>query len=45
MKGGTTFHFVTDGIDPALERAKEAAGDRTSASAAASDDPQFLARG
>jgi dihydrofolate reductase len=27
MKGGTTFHFVTDGIDAALERAKEAAGD------------------
>src|SRR5690242_6616412 len=28
MKGGTTFHFVTDGILAALERAKEAAGDR-----------------
>jgi dihydrofolate reductase len=28
MDGGTTFHFVTDGIDAALERAKEAAGDR-----------------
>ena len=26
MKGGTTFHFVTDGIEPALERAREAAG-------------------
>ena len=25
MKGGTTFHFVTDGIHAALERAKEAA--------------------
>jgi dihydrofolate reductase len=25
MKGGTTFHFVTDGIDSALQRAKEAA--------------------
>jgi dihydrofolate reductase len=25
MEGGTTFHFVTDGIEPALERAKEAA--------------------
>ena len=25
MEGGTTFHFVTDGIDAALERAKEAA--------------------
>lgn len=26
MKGGTTFHFVTDGIEAALERALEAAG-------------------
>jgi dihydrofolate reductase len=26
MEGGTTFHFVTDGIRAALERAKEAAG-------------------
>src|ERR1700759_1946076 len=25
MKGGTGFHFVTDGIQPALERAREAA--------------------
>jgi dihydrofolate reductase len=25
MAGGTTFHFVTDGIHSALERAKEAA--------------------
>jgi dihydrofolate reductase len=25
MHGGTTFHFVTDGIDAALDRAKEAA--------------------
>ena len=28
MSGGTTFHFVTDGIEAALERAIEAAGDR-----------------
>jgi len=28
MSGGTTFHFVTDGIDKALERAIQAAGDR-----------------
>ncbi len=28
MKGGTTFHFVTDGIHAAAERAKEAAGGR-----------------
>jgi dihydrofolate reductase len=26
MKGGTTFHFVTDGIEAALRRAREAAG-------------------
>ena len=26
MKGGTDFHFVTDGIHAALDRAKEAAG-------------------
>ncbi len=26
--GGTTFHFVTDGIEAALARAKEAAGHR-----------------
>jgi dihydrofolate reductase len=28
MKGGTTFHFVTDGIRSALDQAKAAAGDR-----------------
>jgi dihydrofolate reductase len=27
MQGGTTFHFVTDGFDAALARAKETAGD------------------
>jgi dihydrofolate reductase len=27
MAGGTTFHFVTDGFDAALEQAKAAAGD------------------
>ncbi|KNX38840.1 dihydrofolate reductase family protein [Luteipulveratus halotolerans] len=27
-EGGTTFHFVTDGIESALARAREAAGDR-----------------
>jgi dihydrofolate reductase len=26
--GGTTFHFINDGIESALERAREAAGDR-----------------
>lgn len=28
MEGGTTFHFVTEGYDVALARAKEAAGER-----------------
>jgi hypothetical protein len=28
MSGGTTFHFVTDGIEAALERARAAAGGR-----------------
>ncbi len=28
MRGGTTFHFVTDGIHAALERAAQAAGGR-----------------
>jgi len=27
MQGGTTFHFVTDGIEAALAEAREAAGD------------------
>ena len=26
MEGGTTFHFVTDGIEAALEQAKEISG-------------------
>jgi dihydrofolate reductase len=28
MEGGTTFHFITSGIEAALERAREAAGSR-----------------
>jgi dihydrofolate reductase len=28
MQGGTTFHFVTDGVESALEQARAAAGDR-----------------
>jgi dihydrofolate reductase len=28
MQGGTTFHFVDDGIEPALQRAFDAAGDK-----------------
>jgi dihydrofolate reductase len=27
MDGGTTFHFVTDGIESALRQARDAAGD------------------
>ena len=27
MEGGTTYHFVTDGIESALAKAREAAGD------------------
>lgn len=28
MQGGTTFHFVTDGIESALEQARAAAGEQ-----------------
>ncbi len=28
MAGGTTFHFVTDGVEAAVARARDAAGDR-----------------
>jgi dihydrofolate reductase len=28
MEGGTVFHFVTDGLEAALERAREAAGEK-----------------
>jgi dihydrofolate reductase len=28
MEGGTTFHFVTDGLESALKKAKDAAGDK-----------------
>jgi dihydrofolate reductase len=28
MQGGTTFYFVTEGIDVALQRARDAAGDK-----------------
>ena len=46
MEGGTTFHFVTDGIDTALERARAAAGERDVAIAGgASTVNQFLAAG
>jgi hypothetical protein len=36
IKGGTTFHFVTDGIHASLERALQAAEGRDAGSPAAS---------
>jgi dihydrofolate reductase len=45
-QGGTTFHFVTDGIGAALERARAAAGDRdVSLAGGASVAQQYLAAG
>ena len=44
--GGTTFHFVTGGIEPALEQAREAAGDRdVSIAGGASVIQQYLNAG
>ncbi|MFB4300260.1 dihydrofolate reductase family protein [Actinomadura sp. NTSP31] len=46
MRGGTTFHFVTDGIESALARAREAAGDAGVAIAGgAATVNQYLAAG
>lgn len=46
MEGGTTFHFVTEGIEEALERARQAAGDRNVAIAGgAGTVNQYLAAG
>jgi dihydrofolate reductase len=46
MRGGTTFHFVTDGPAAALARARELAGDRDiSIAGGASTVNQFLAAG
>jgi dihydrofolate reductase len=46
MNGGTTFNFVTDGIEAALERAKEAAGDAdVSLAGGAKVVQQYLAAG
>jgi len=46
MEGGTTFHFVNDGIDSALSQAREAAGDRdVSIAGGASTVNQYLAAG
>lgn len=46
MDGGTTFHFVTDGIEAAFELAREAAGDGDiSIHGGASTINQYLAAG
>ncbi len=46
MQGGTTFHFVTDGIESALEQAKEAAGGKdVSLGGGANVVQQYFARG
>lgn len=46
MSGGTTFHFVTDGIEAALGQARAAAGDRpVYVAGGASTARQFLAAG
>ncbi len=46
MEGGTTFYFVTDGIESALEKAVEAAGDRNvKIMGGASTINQYLAAG
>jgi dihydrofolate reductase len=46
MRGGTTFTFVTDGIESALAQAREAAGDRdVSVAGGASAVRQYLAAG
>ena len=45
MDGGTTFHFVTDGAESAMARAREAAGDRdVSIAGGAETLNQYLAR-
>lgn len=45
-QGGTSFHFVTDGIDSALTQAKEAAGDMdVSLGGGANVAQQYLAAG
>ena len=46
MAGGTTFHFVTDGIESAMQQARAAAGDRNvSIAGGASTVRQYLAAG
>jgi dihydrofolate reductase len=46
MQGGTTFHFVTEGVEAALARAREAAGDAdVSVIGGAQAIAQYLAAG
>jgi len=46
MEGGTTYHFVTDGIESALAQARAAAGDRNvSVQGGATTINQYLAAG
>ncbi len=46
MQGGTTFHFVTDGVESALRQAREAAGGKDVAlGGGASVAQQYLAAG
>jgi dihydrofolate reductase len=46
MEGGTTFHFVTDGIESALEQARAAVGDKDiQIHGGAETGRQFLAAG
>ncbi len=46
MEGGTTFHFVTDGIDSALAQAGDAADEKDiSLAGGASVTNQYLAAG
>ena len=44
MKGPTTFHFVTDGVAAALQRARAAAGDQDVLVAGGADVVQQLLR-
>jgi dihydrofolate reductase len=46
LEGGTTFHFVTDGIESALDQARAAAGEKiVSLGGGASVAQQYLAAG
>jgi dihydrofolate reductase len=46
MEGGTTFHFVTDGVESALEQARAAAGEKdVSLGGGANVVQQYLAAG